>query len=321
MTPLLVARDVEARYAADGPVIVSGVDLEIGPGQAVGIVGESGSGKTTLARLLVGAIAPSAGEVLIEGRPWSSVSRRDELRRKVQMVFQDPHGALNPRLTALDMVAEAIRFWERLPRRLATERAKDLLGETGLPLDAMRRRPGELSGGQCQRVGIARALACGPAVLVADEPTSALDVSVQAQILNLLLDLQETRQLAVVLISHDLGVVRYATDRALVMYRGRVVERRATEELLDAPAHPYTRVLIDSIPGSEGPVRAVHRELAGEHPCVFADRCPYLLADCVSLEVAAASSTSLEIAVACVHPLRGDPPPVAAIAHQQERER
>jgi ABC-type glutathione transport system ATPase component len=167
------------------------------------------------------------------------------------MVFQDPYGALNPARSAIDTVAEVFQVLDRLARGEARSRAARLLSEVGLSDDAATRRPGRLSGGQCQRVVIARALACEPEVLVADEPTSALDVSVQAQILNLLLDLRERREFALVLISHDLGVVRYATTEALVMCEGDVVERGHTAELLDNPQHPYTRLLVSSIPGRE----------------------------------------------------------------------
>ncbi len=160
------------------------------------------------------------------------------------MVFQDPYGALNPALSAIDTVAEVFQVLDRLPRGEARSRAARLLSEVGLSDDAATRRPGRLSGGQCQRVVIARALACEPEVLVADEPTSALDVSVQAQILNLLLDLRDRREFALVLISHDLGVVRYATTEALVMREGHVVERGRTAELLDNPQHPYTGLLV-----------------------------------------------------------------------------
>ena len=246
---ILAVSDAAVRYPGARAYAVEGATLEVPAGVAIGVVGESGSGKTTLGRALVGLIDPTAGTVEVEGRPWREVRRTDPQRRRVQMIFQDPYGSLNPGLSALEAVTEVLDVWERLGRRSASQRAAELLDRVGLSPDAMRRRPRELSGGQCQRVGIARALACSPTVLVADEPTSSLDVSVQAQILNLLLDLRAQNQLALVLISHDLAVVRYMTDEALVMLEGRIVERGATAQLLEAPAHPYTQRLVASIPG------------------------------------------------------------------------
>ncbi|HMJ03372.1 MAG TPA: ABC transporter ATP-binding protein, partial [Conexibacter sp.] len=261
---------------------VDDVTVAVEAGEAVGIVGESGSGKTTLGRLLIGALEPTAGTVEVEGRAWSAIGRKDPTRRRVQMVFQDPYGALNPWRTPIKTVAEVIQVWDGARARAATERAEALLAEVGITEDAMRRRPHKLSGGQCQRVGIARALAADPEVLVADEPTSSLDVSVQAQILNLLRSLRERRGLALVLISHDLSIVRYATDRALVMYGGQVVEEGPTEALLVDPAHPYTRVLVDAIPGREGPAETVRNDLEVEGGCVFASQCPHVHDACLA---------------------------------------
>lgn len=241
--------DAEFRYARGSAPAATGINLEVRAGDAVGIVGESGSGKTTVGRGLVGSLFPSSGAVLVEGRPWKGVSRRDPVRRVVQMVFQDPYASLNPMLTAQATVAEVVRVWDGAKRDVAAARAEEILAEVGLSGEVTRRRPAGLSGGQRQRVGIARALACSPQVLVADEPTSALDVSVQANVLNLLLDLRANRGLALVLISHDLSVVDYLTETAMVMLNGEVVEQGATHQLLDRPSHPYTKTLIDSIPG------------------------------------------------------------------------
>jgi len=245
---LMVARDVGVQY--DGTRwAVRHVDLEIDQGDAVGIVGESGSGKSTFARTLVGALLPTEGSVSVRGKSWEEIGRKDPFRRSVQMIFQDPYSALNPHQSALQTVAEVLRRWQNLGRREAERDGAELLGETGLSGDAIRRQPRNLSGGQCQRVGIARALACGPDLLIADEPTSALDASVQSQILNLLIELRERRGLALILISHDLGVVRYATDRALVMHEGDVVEAGETRMLFQAPRHPYTQALLKSVSG------------------------------------------------------------------------
>jgi ABC-type dipeptide/oligopeptide/nickel transport system ATPase subunit len=246
---LLEVVDAEFRYAKGSAPAATGINLEVRAGDAVGIVGESGSGKTTIGRGLVGSLYPSSGAVLVQGRPWKGVSRRDPVRRVVQMVFQDPYASLNPMLSAQATVAEVVRVWDRVKSDVAAARAEEILAEVGLSGEVTRRRPAGLSGGQRQRVGIARALACSPRVLVADEPTSALDVSVQANVLNLLQDLRASRGLALVLISHDLSVVDYLTDRAFVMLNGEVVEQGVTSTLLQNPSHEYTKSLIDSIPG------------------------------------------------------------------------
>ncbi|PKQ31754.1 MAG: ABC transporter ATP-binding protein [Actinobacteria bacterium HGW-Actinobacteria-2] len=247
---LLEVVDAEFRYARGLPPAATGINLQVRPGDSVGIVGESGSGKTTVGRGLVGSLFPSSGSVLVQGRGWKGVRRRDPVRRIVQMVFQDPYASLNPMLSAQATVAEVIRVWDGAKPSVAASRAEQVLAEVGLTGEVIRRRPALLSGGQRQRVGIARALACEPQVLVADEPTSALDVSVQANVLNLLLDLKASRGLALVLISHDLSVVDYLTDRALVMLNGEVVEHGDTHTLLQNPSHEYTKTLISSIPGS-----------------------------------------------------------------------
>ncbi|MEE6166633.1 MULTISPECIES: ABC transporter ATP-binding protein [unclassified Mycolicibacterium] len=227
-----------------------GVSLTIGAGESVGLVGESGSGKTTLAKVIMGLVAIRSGSMRICGREWGKRPARDPMRRRVQMVFQDPYGSLNPKLTAEEVVADSFYRWNIGSRRSALEQARRLLDEVGLPTRALQSRTARLSGGQCQRVGIARALACGPDLLVADEPTSSLDVSVQAQILNLMRTLQEERGLSLLLISHDLAVVRYMTERAAVMYRGRIVEQGSSNELFTRPQHSYTALLVDSIPGT-----------------------------------------------------------------------
>jgi len=241
----LDAREVTVSYARGAPAI-AGVSLAIPAGAAVGIVGESGSGKSTLARVLVGERAPTAGEARVFGRRWSEVGRRDRERRAVQMVFQDPYGALNPRMTPLETVAEAVEVVRGQPRRAALAAAEELLDHVGLGGAVVTRRPRSLSGGQRQRVVIARALACEPEVLVADEPTSALDVSVQAQILNLLLRLRRERELTLVLISHDIAVVEHLTDEVVVMLNGGVVESGPVERVLTDPHEPYTRRLVDA---------------------------------------------------------------------------
>lgn len=245
-TPGLIASDVTFAYGS-GPSVVKNVSLNVPPGAAIGIVGESGSGKTTLASLLVGMLTPTTGSVTVHGHSWGDVRPQDPLRRAVQMVFQNPYTALNPRVSALSTVAEVFQSSGTIAKAEATEHAIDLLKRVGLTGLTVNKRPGDLSGGQCQRVGIARALAADPTVIVADEPTSALDVSVQAQILNLLSDLRIEKGIGIVLISHDLNVVSYLTKTAIVMERGQVVEEGATDQLLRSPSHPYTKSLIASI--------------------------------------------------------------------------
>ena len=242
----LVATDLTFSYGS-GPAVVKNVSLTVPEGGVVGVVGESGSGKSTLASLLVGMLTPSTGTVTIHGREWGVIGRRDPMRRAVQMVFQNPYTALNPRFTALRTVAEVYRICGGTNKAVANDRAQEMLERVGISGLALGKRPGELSGGQCQRVGIARALATDPAIIVADEPTSALDVSVQAQILNLLRDLRQEQRVGLVLISHDLSVISYLTEHAIVMNKGVAVEQGPTTQLLDSPAHPYTQSLIRSI--------------------------------------------------------------------------
>jgi ABC-type glutathione transport system ATPase component len=224
------------------------VSLEVAAGESVGIVGESGSGKTTVARVLVGLQEPTSGSVAVRGRAWGTLRRSDDLRRRVQMVFQDPTASLNPRLTVVSAIAEVYEVWHGQSAREARRSALELLDNVGISSERAQRRPNQLSGGQCQRVAIARALACKPDVLVADEPTSSLDVSVQAQILNLIRDLQAERAFSLVLISHDLSVVGYMSDRCVVMRSGEIVESGPTTTTLTNPQHAYTRELVNCLP-------------------------------------------------------------------------
>jgi peptide/nickel transport system ATP-binding protein len=231
---------------------VAPMSLDIKSGDSIGIVGESGSGKTTLGRMIVGALPPTTGTVLVDGRGWSGTGAKSDRRREIQMIFQDPFGSLTPWRTPRDIVAEVLRRWHPLSRKAAAAAAGDLLDEVGLPLQAMDRRPGGLSGGQCQRVGIARALASEPKLIVADEPTSALDISAQAQILNLLMRLRATHGLALVLISHDLSVIRHMTDEAIVMRHGEVVEAGDSEGIFTSPREEYTKELMAATPTLPG---------------------------------------------------------------------
>jgi peptide/nickel transport system ATP-binding protein len=246
--PIVVLDQVSVTFRGQSAPAVAPLDLEIASGVAIGIVGESGSGKTTLGRMIVGALAPTSGTVLVEGTAWNLIRGKHRLRRDVQMIFQDPYGSLTPWRSPRAAVAEVVRRWNDVSAAEARSRATDLLREVGLPEEVYDRLPRQLSGGQCQRVGIARALASEPKLLVADEPTSSLDISAQAQILNLLMSLRATRGLALVIVSHDLSVIRHMTDSALVMKNGVVVERGDSERLFTAPEHEYTRQLVAATP-------------------------------------------------------------------------
>lgn len=233
---------------------VAGIDLDIQPGESVAVVGESGSGKTTMARAVVGLLKPDAGSITYDGAPLGLVrSRPPAVQRAIQMVFQDPRSSLNPRMTAGSIVQEAWRAHPAVaPGGDRHEAVRRLLAEVGLDDGVAGRRPTALSGGQCQRISIARALALKPRLLVCDEAVSALDVSVQAQILRLLVDLKREHGLSLLFVSHDLGVVRQIADRIAVMQRGEIVEQADSEELFTAPRHPYTQTLLDAALDLEG---------------------------------------------------------------------
>jgi peptide/nickel transport system ATP-binding protein len=269
---------------------VDDVSFEISPGETLCVVGESGCGKSTLGRLVLRLLEPSAGRLLIEGEDVTELPAEQmrRFRRRVQMVFQDPYASLNPRLVAGDIVTEPLENYEHLTRTTRRERAADLLSRVGLRPELMDRWPFEFSGGQRQRLGIARALSLQPALIVADEPVSALDVSVQAQVLNLMLDLQETLGIAYLFISHDLGVVEHIGQRIAVMYLGRIVELADRDALFAAPQHPYTEALLQAAPVPDPRVRRTRPIIEGEVPslfdppsgCAFHPRCPYAVARC-----------------------------------------
>ena len=264
---------------------VTEVSLTLAEGETLGLVGDSGCGKSTLGRTLVGLETPRAGEVWYRGQLLPE-RRSSEQRRAIQMVFQDPVAALNPRMTVLDLLTEGLAHHSLLtgPREDA---ALQLLADVGMDASALHRYPFEFSGGQRQRINIARALSLRPAVLVCDEAVSALDVSVQAQVLNLLMDLKERYRLSYLFISHDLSVVRFISDRIAVMYLGRVVEEGPAEQVIDHPLHPYTEALVSAIP-VPGQPRGARQILTGELPsparppagCPFHPRCPKVLPVC-----------------------------------------
>lgn len=239
-----------------GREILSGVDVAVGRGEIVGLVGESGCGKSTLSRIIVGIERQSAGEVLHEGRPVRSRADWRALRRDVQYVFQDPYGSLPPRMRIGALLSDTLAINAIGTKESRREQAVAALRDVGLPPSALERRPSAFSGGQRQRIGIARALVLEPRVVICDEVVSGLDVSVQAQVLNLLLELQDRRRLGLLFISHDLRVVRYLCDRVLVMRDGVIVEQGETEEVFERPQHAYTRELIAASPSGRRP-RAV----------------------------------------------------------------
>ncbi|MGE5233479.1 MAG: ABC transporter ATP-binding protein [Acidobacteriota bacterium] len=297
MTPLIEARGLEKRFPLRAGIFgrrsgevraLDRVDLEVGEERCVALVGESGSGKTTLGRCLLRLIEPDAGSVLLRGEDLLRLGPAELRRRRrdCQMIFQDPYTSLNPRLRIGDAVAEPLRVHGLASRREALERARELLERVGLPASAAERYPHEFSGGQRQRVGIARALASGPSFVVADEPVSALDVSVRAQILNLLAELQQRFRLGMLFISHDLAVVEHVADEVVVMYLGRVVEQGGRDEILARPLHPYTVRLLSATPGAARVPAAGstngRRGAADEVPdparrppgCAFHPRCP-----------------------------------------------
>jgi oligopeptide/dipeptide ABC transporter ATP-binding protein len=269
---------------------VDGVSFGLAPGETLCLVGESGCGKTTVGRLILRLLDPTSGNIAFKGESITHL-RRSEMRRRrraLQIVFQDPYASLNPRLRAGTIVGEPLENFDRLTRAERAARVEQLLARVGLGRDAAARYPFEFSGGQRQRLGLARALALSPSLIVADEPVSALDVSVQAQVLNLMRDLQEELGLAYLFISHDLGVVEHIADRVVVMYLGRIVEIADKERLFANPRHPYTRALIAAAPLPDPLAKRERLVLEGDVPspmnpprgCHFHTRCPFADARC-----------------------------------------
>ncbi|MFA5044099.1 MAG: ABC transporter ATP-binding protein [Kiritimatiellia bacterium] len=276
---------------------VNGVSLAVERGESVGLVGESGCGKSTLGNAILRLVPVQAGTIRFEDQDVLTFGRRDlfRYRRRSQMIFQDPYGSLNPRLAIGAAIEECLAVHRLGNRAERKQRVRELLQTVGLDPDYAARYPHEFSGGQRQRIGIARALALDPVLVVADEPVSALDVSVQAQILNLLKDLQQARGLAYLFVAHDLAVVRYMCDRVLVMYAGRIVEAAGVEAIFAHPAHPYTQALLNAVPDIEKGLRAraagASREIVkGEVPaatsglagCPFQPRCLYAKPLCLA---------------------------------------
>jgi oligopeptide/dipeptide ABC transporter ATP-binding protein len=290
--PLLTVTGL-SRHFGTSPVVraVHEVSFTLDKGTVLGVVGESGSGKSTIGRLVLRLLETTAGKVIFAGQDLAALAPQElrRFRRHMQMIFQDPFASLNPRMTIGDSLVEPIRLHRGLDKAKARDEAGLLLERVGLTREHLKRYPRAFSGGQRQRVAIARALASNPGFIVADEPVSALDVSIQAEVLNLLQDLQRDLSLTLMFISHDLSVVEVIADRVMVLYLGSIMELAPSAELFSHPAHPYSAALMHAAPGSRpGRQRIV---LAGEIPspsappsgCVFRTRCPFVLPDCARL--------------------------------------
>jgi len=298
MSALLEVEDLQVLFPTPGGMVkaVDGVSFSVQRGRTLGLVGESGCGKSTTGYAVLQLIRPTAGRVLYDGQDLCGLRGRQmrAMRRKLQIIFQDAHASLNPRLPIGDLVGEALDIHGLYPGKARAGRIRDLLDMVGLAGHLLERYPHELSGGQAQRVAICRALAVEPELIVCDEPVSALDVSIQAQIVNLLQDLQERLGLAYIFISHDLSIVRHMSDEVAVMYLGKVVEMADKEAIYASPSHPYAKALMSAVPVPDPEIETQRRRilLAGDLPnpvnppsgCRFRTRCPIAIAACAQTD-------------------------------------
>ena len=289
---LLEARNLKKQFDLPAPpfgrsnviTALDGVSITLQQGETLGLAGESGCGKSTVARLLMGLEEPTSGEILFRGREIARFNKAEKFsfRRAIQMVFQDPYSSLNPRMRVGEIIGEPLLIHRITSRSDHRERVLALMNQVGLPPEQYDRYPHEFSGGQRQRIGVARALALTPEIIIADEPLSALDISIQAQIINLLIDLQKTFRISYLLISHDLAVIRHLSSKVAVMYLGRIVEQAGTEDIFRTPLHPYTKALLAAIPGFGTPTGSsrllendIPSPIAPPSGCPFHPRCPY----------------------------------------------
>ncbi|OOR91202.1 oligopeptide ABC transporter ATP-binding protein OppF [Moraxella caviae] len=323
MTPLLRVTDVQVSFdiKKDGAWFwqkpaslkaVGGVSFTLNAGETLGVVGESGCGKSTLARVIIGLVAAKSGSILFEGKELIGADKATMrlVRQDIQMIFQDPLASLNPRMTVGEIIAEPLRTHHpKLSNQEIEMRVKEMMVKVGLLANQINRYPHEFSGGQCQRIGIARALILRPKLIICDEPVSALDVSIQAQVINLLKEVQKEMGLALIFIAHDLSVVKHISDRVMVMYLGNAVEIGTDKALYGKPAHPYTRALMSAIPIPDPNLERNKKIelLAGDLPspinppsgCVFRTRCPQAQSDCAQTKPTLQGDDTHS--VACLH--------------------
>jgi oligopeptide transport system ATP-binding protein len=316
-TPLLEVTDLFKHYAVRGGILrrrvgtvhaVDGVSFTVGVGETLGMVGESGCGKSTVARSILRLVEPTSGSIRINGRDITNLGKAElrPVRRSMQIIFQDPFASLNPRMTAGDIVGEPLSVHGLAAGRAKQERVAELFDQVGLRSDQMQNYPHQFSGGQRQRICIARALSLGPDLIVCDEPVSALDVSIQAQVINLLIDLQRKHNFSYLFIAHDLAVVAHISHRVAVMYLGRIVEIAEKADLFANPRHPYTQALLSSVPVADPKKKSLKPMIDGDVPspinppsgCAFHTRCRYVMERC-RRETPVLAETGAQHQVAC----------------------